>query len=225
MSTDAATSGYAGHPQMDYTPGGRRAPGGRQEADPVLRHRLDRDLPGRRPARHGAAPEPGRHRPPRRQLLVRGDDRARPRRLRRLGRVRRDGLLLLGARRGGLPDRHARPPHRHGRLVDHGARRRRRRGHHADLQLRRLVGVPLPAAVRVGRPVGRPRHRVLLVLGAARRRLDHRLVRLDHRDRHRPGPRLRQERPQPPRRRDGPRHPLAAQVRRAPSRCPTRSSR
>ena len=47
--------------------------------------------------------------PARRQHLLRGHDRPRPRGLRGLGRLRRDGLRLVGARRGGLPDR---PPRR-----------------------------------------------------------------------------------------------------------------
>ena len=47
--------------------------------------------------------------PRRRQLLVRDDDRARPRRVRRLGRLRGDGPRLLGARRGRLPGARLRP--------------------------------------------------------------------------------------------------------------------
>ena len=63
------------------------------------------------------------------------------------------------------------------------------------------------------------------LLGAARRRLDHRLVRLDHRDRHRPGPRLRQERAATA---SAPRWASASCGRASSSaraRCPTRSSR
>ncbi len=111
---------------------------------------------GGRAARRDSALQPGGRGPRRRRLVVRDDDRARPRHVRRLGRLRGDGPLVLGARRGGLP-----APRASGCAMASATwwlmvrRRRRRRRHDAADGLRRLVGLPLPAAVPRRRPVGR----------------------------------------------------------------------
>ena len=75
-----------------------------------------------------------------------------------------------------LPDTRLRARDGAADVVADGARRGRRRRHDDLHGLRRLVGLPLPAAVlRIGQ-LGRVGHRALLVLGAARRSCDRDLV-------------------------------------------------
>ena len=72
----------------------------------------------------------------RRRLVVRPDDRTRPRDVPRLGRLRADGALPVGARAGRLPAPALRACARRGDVVADGGRRRRRRRHDARLQVR-----------------------------------------------------------------------------------------
>ena len=96
-------------------------------------------------------------RPRRRQLLVRDDDGARPRHVRRLGRVRRDGDLVVGPRRRRLPDPRLRARDGAADLVADGARRRRASSsRRSDHGLRRPRGSSSTRCRSTARAIGEP---------------------------------------------------------------------
>ena len=197
----------------------RRRARPRAAADAALRDRVDGHPRRVRGARRAVARQPGRPRPRRRTVVLRADDRARPRRLRRLGRVRRDGPRVLGVRAGRLPAAPPRPRMADADLLADGRRRRRRSSfrllvlHFAGSWVF-LYPLPFHGAGRLGRAATA----IFLSLGAARRPLDRHLVprRPGHRDQPRAA-RGREELLQPVRARARVRLPVAEAVRDEPA--------